>query len=526
MIKTWVKRLFLLGMAALTGISACAAPLATPTATDAPPATLPAATATLPLPSATLLPTATLPAPTATPDKAMDAEAHFMAALYQASLAYLADNPQAADAMAQQIDYVEGKVESASNACGPLSIAILRAAGFLPQQVSLHNIWLLDLHDETAKPASLNLLQRDYFPPQDYDYFWVEESVKTYDFAADPLQAGDWLYLLSTKTGFDHMLTVTRVDDDGAVYAVTNLDRGNGFFISEELLYHPGKPESGLFFELTERSRGMLGMTGHGGFLRIRRRAGLASLPVPLPALDAALNPDVIWHGLVKEVSSADVMYAILPNQKFHPASMIKIPLAMVALKTLADNKLAVTDFAEKGWDGRSFDQLFSAMLVNSEEAAAQSLLDCIRMMGNENLVLQSWGVMDTSFAPRQTTAYDLAILLEGLYSTHFLGEVMSTYLLDLMLTQTPNDAFYLGVMREMLPDGLFYNKRGTLLSPTIVGDMGILVADDKTYIIILIGALDESGGSTFEAIKANIEQFARTLGGLLLAQPQHQLTN
>jgi hypothetical protein len=72
------------------------------------------------------------------------------------------------------------------------------------------------------------------------------------------------------------MLTVTRIDKNGAAYTVTNVDRGSGFIISEELLYDPSKPGTGLFFELTDPHRSdpkvNLGICGDGGFLIVRRK--------------------------------------------------------------------------------------------------------------------------------------------------------------------------------------------------------------------------------------------------------------
>ena len=76
---------------------------------------------------------------------------------------------------------------------------------------------------------------------------------------------------ISNYTGFDHMIVVTRVDEDGAAYSVTNINYGDGFVITEALLYDPDKPGKGLFYDLTNDSlRKELGMTGTDGFLLIR----------------------------------------------------------------------------------------------------------------------------------------------------------------------------------------------------------------------------------------------------------------
>jgi hypothetical protein len=174
--------------------------------------------------------------------------------LYRASLEYLADTTAEANAVAKSIKFNRGAYENVRNACGPLSIAIMRSAGILPATTSVREIWLLCAR-EGGTCSGMSVLKREYFPPSEYDYFQTTQSVRDYDFAANPLQAGDWLYLYVKHNGFDHMLVVTRVDKNGAAYTVTNLNRGEGFKITEEVLYDPTKPGTGLFYELTDPIR-------------------------------------------------------------------------------------------------------------------------------------------------------------------------------------------------------------------------------------------------------------------------------
>lgn len=197
--------------------------------------------------------------------------------LYIESQKYIATTAEEADKVARRIGFLDGKNESASLACGPISIAILKDAKLLPPDVSVRKIWLL-CPREREDCSGINTLQREYFPPAEYDYWRIEESVRTYDFRSNPLQAGDWMYLFASYNGFDHMLAVTRVDKDGVAYTVTNINRGNGFVIVESPLYNPNQSGKGLFYELTDPSRGNLGMSGNGGFLLVRRKTDLTSL--------------------------------------------------------------------------------------------------------------------------------------------------------------------------------------------------------------------------------------------------------
>ena len=273
-------RIVLLLLACLLALSSCVVNTTAPTPTPSlPPATktltatatkTPAPTSTnTPIPSATPVP----PTPTLTLKEQREAN------LYQASLHYLADTAEEADLVAREIDFASGPHESADNACGPLTVAIMKDGGYLPEDANPHDMWLLCPREDIPGCNGLNILDQKFFPQSEYDYIRIEESVGTWDWAKNPLQPGDWLYLfvrkgISKYDGFDHMLVVTRVDDRGRAYSVTNVNKGDGFVIQEELLYDPRRAGVGLFADLTnDKLRKELGMTGTAGFLLIRAKA-------------------------------------------------------------------------------------------------------------------------------------------------------------------------------------------------------------------------------------------------------------
>lgn len=281
-----ISRNLLLLLLCLLLLSSCAvnAVAPSPTASLVPatqtPSSTPTATATpAPTNTRTPRPTATPVPPTATLTLGQQREA----LLYEASLHYLADTAEKADLIAREIDFAFGPHESADNACGPLTVAILRDGGYLPEDANPHEMWLLCPREDIPECHGLDILDKYFFPRSDYDYIHVEESVGSYDWADNPLQPGDWLYLFVRKgvskyDGFDHMLVVTRVDDRGRAYSVTNINKGEGFVIDEEMLYNPRRPGQGLFAELTnDQLRKELGMTGTAGFLLIRAKTN--SLP-------------------------------------------------------------------------------------------------------------------------------------------------------------------------------------------------------------------------------------------------------
>lgn len=266
----------ILALFVIFAFSACSVPGPNPTPTFTSELTY-TATATT---TKTLVPTATRtatpmpPTPTATMTARQKAEEK----LWQASLDFLAFTPEDADQVARRIDFASGPHESADNACGPLTVAILKAGSYLPEDASEHEMWLLCPREEIPECHGMETLEREFFPTDEYDYIQVEESIGTYDWKKNPLQPGDWLYLfvlkgISNYNGFDHMIVVTRVDESGAAYSVTNINYGEGFVITEALLYDPNNPGEGLFYDLTnDRHRKELGMTGTAGFLLIRAK--------------------------------------------------------------------------------------------------------------------------------------------------------------------------------------------------------------------------------------------------------------
>jgi hypothetical protein len=259
----------------VSGCGSLAAAPATPTAAftatiEASP-TVPVPTATFTAePSATVVPTATVD-----PDGGMFTPEQKQR-LYQASLKYLAPTDDDAVRVAQALGFVQGG--DPSNMCGPLAIKILSDAGFVAADVDLKNFWLLDPREKTQR-AFLDGI----FPPASYQDYHFDQPINQFDFDKFPLRTGDFLYLYAGGDGFEHMLTVTRVDEAGRVYSVTNYVTDQVYFahfaIQEVMLYDPAQPGVGKFFDWTDEKNYALGLTGLGGFEVWRRNVPLTNTP-------------------------------------------------------------------------------------------------------------------------------------------------------------------------------------------------------------------------------------------------------
>ncbi len=199
--------------------------------------------------------------------------------LRQTASTYLAYYPEDADQIARNLDFLDGETESAENMCGPLSAAILRDAGLLPNQPGpvqvLISYW-------QARPIG-NGRPWNLFSERDYEVFRFDTPLAEFDFGAWPLQPADFLYTYASGSGFEHMFIVTEVDAEGRAYTVSNQPQiwGNelwgSMLIQRYLLYDPHAPGSGIIYN--EWSDRRLGQTGHGGFDVLRKRGLEAGTP-------------------------------------------------------------------------------------------------------------------------------------------------------------------------------------------------------------------------------------------------------
>ena len=226
--------------------------------------------------------------------------------------------------------------------------------------------------------------------------------------------------------------------------------------------------------------------------------------------LDQALLDGVDWYIGIESMDGR--LYARNTEESFAPASMIKIPIALVVLKILEFRDDTLDDIQNYGI-GRNFSELLEAMVVRSEEAATESLEYFARGENRLRGYLDWWGLKRTTFDPRRSTVEDLLLSLKLINTRDALNEEFSTYLLDLMSRNTENDEILLGVMMDQLPECVFYNKRGTLLNPTIVSDMGMLKCGKQTWYLVIAGTPAVDSAATFEDIQASIEEFARVFG-------------
>lgn len=443
--------------------------------------------------------------------------------LLAASRQFLAADDASADQVALDIDFIEGRNEDASTMCGPLAIAILQAAELLGPWATPHDFWLLN--------PRINLKPIEYtFPPEKFWWYEFDTPISQFDFAEFPLMTGDLVYLhAGPGDTFEHVLIVNNVDEQGRTYSVTNCFTHDGTIIEERVLYDPADSKVGQFAAWANRDiRNTLGNTGSGGF-RVWRVKYASTLEPQRgeanEALRAGLDAELMaaggkWYALVKKVNGP-TLYQFNPYEPFHPASTIKVAIALAFYHWLetehaADWKDYIT---ENGAGGRTFAQLLKAMIVESEEDATQILVDFLKPAILDEL-WQSWGLKYTQADPRRSSATEIATILDWLYRGRWVSAASRAHLLALMATYTSNDDGRLGRLRSQLPSGsAFYNKRGSLVDwPTVVGDSAIFRLGGEhskdVYIVTLHGIGKDTAG--YEEMEATLDKAVDVVGKFL----------
>lgn len=248
--------LLLLSLLAITLAGCATAPAAAELPTALP-------TQTIPPPTATLAPTVTILSPTPTPLMpylgALSPDQR--ARLDTIARSFISLTPEEALLTAQNLNYI-GRNANPATMCGPLSLAILQQAGLVDPSVPLADFWYLNPREGYGE----KFLQT-VFPAQRFEKIEQNLPVDEIDYATAPLYPGDFLYLFAGDSGsFEHMLVVSRVDDAGRAYAVTNVNTESGVIVAEVMLYDPAHAGSGQFYEWTDWKNRYIGRTGYGGF--------------------------------------------------------------------------------------------------------------------------------------------------------------------------------------------------------------------------------------------------------------------
>ena len=346
--------------------------------------------------------------------------------LNQVTRSFISSTQEQALAAAEKIGFV--KYADPSNMCGPLAVAQLRDAGLLSRYIDPHDFWLMrpDTNAETIRKT---------FPQERFEHYFFKQSTDEFDFKKFPLTAGDFLYLYAGDNGtFEHILTVTRVDEQGRAFTVTNLNTQpypNYYYIIDEImLYDPNQPGVGQFYDWTNESKNnWIGLTGYGGFDVWRFKVPVQdfsfaelSLADELDSIFDAAGGE--WHSIILDLEAGRVVYDRLSADTVHVASVIKVPIAMLLFASLEAKGIPADElpaYLEAHGNGFLLSQALHDMLVVSDEAATSNLLDYIRQSGlNIPTTLSDWDSPNVNVFNRAAPLDEIAHLLAGTLSRGF----------------------------------------------------------------------------------------------------------
>jgi hypothetical protein len=427
---------------------------------------------------------------------------------------WLASTDEQALQVARDLDYI-GINGQPATMCGPLSVAILQEAGLADPNFDRANFYLLN-----PRPGFGDAYVESLFPSSRYFKIVEERVIKEVDYQTDPLCPGDFLYLFAGESGsYEHMLVVTRVDEAGRAYTVTNIDFREGYRVEELMLYDPAQPGVGMFTDWTSSPHPQIGRTGYDGFWLWRLKAPITEPSPAAVELAAAIDSIIdqtggIWHIQFKEVGG-DVLYSRLADTPIHPASFNKLALAALFLNTLEAQGVDVSaDYlSNQGIGGRSFDQLLRAMLLNFEEYPSELLQSWFPASVDPNDAIRDLGYGNTLISPRQTTVTDISRLLEDLYIGELLQPAARQFILDLLV---PSEGNPLNVVRNNLePGDVFYAKHGSVTEDHLTAaEIAIFTWKGKLYSLTLVAYPDvvNNDKATYASLQDGVEQIAGTI--------------
>lgn len=231
--------------------------------------------------------------------------------------------------------------------------------------------------------------------------------------------------------------------------------------------------------------------------------------------------PSGIWGVYVEELTSGESV-AIRSEEVFHPASTIKVGIAMDLLYWMERHPAVKwTNGPQAGQ--RSFSQLLEAMLIKSEESATVRLAAFLDAQPGYHLVdrWQAWGVTHTTFIPRRSTPADLARLLELLFKEEVLTPESSARILSIMRAPKRSQSERIGSGLPAEVRATLANKTGTTFEngAGVVADTGIVEAQGKVLVIVVLG--NKTSSADYETSMRLIGNVARAAYATWIEPPE-----
>ena len=453
------------------------------------------------------------------------------------SKSYLADTHEEASKVSEAIKMERGA--SPSNICGPLATSILMGWKLNPDgsMGNMSDNSTNDIRMEGITPKEMWLGSPEntperfsmVFPKELYDSYRVAESIGYLDFdnipGAGKLKPGDFLYL--DGGSFTHYIAVSRRDKDGKIFCVSNIpgERKDEFVIKEVMLWDP-YTKDGYLRNWAKGVGPEKARTGLKGFYLWRRRVPAEHIVEDTLASelrDSLLNDmrnqkQGEWNMYVHEMGKGDI-FEWRDEVPYHSASTIKMPLSILAIEAIKaryGEEISLYGLEHvlhnRGIGGRSFDQVLTAMLRNSEEVATENIAQYIKQYINLKEGFRKLNMYKSSYEPRRTTQKDLFRCWKFLFSNSTLDNESREYLISKLGEYTSNDDILIGEIRKKFTGARQWNKRGTIMSGVYtVQDSGVIeiptVSGNRYFYISIAGISKEGKTISYEEMLSFISK-------------------
>ena len=451
--------------------------------------------------------------------------------LSEAATSYIAKTPQEAAKVSEIILFTGA---SASNICGPLSVAIMldwrlkddltievgdkaELSGIIPT-----DMWLASPGGESTNPS----LFEHAFPTSKYESFRIKKNIGRVDFNdlddAGELKPGDFMFL--TGGSFTHFIVISRKDKQGRLYATSNIPSSviGEFIIDEVMLWDP-KIKTGFFRELVGGIGPEKATTGVDGFYLWRKKVktdNTARDSVTERYRNWFVNrlreqKGGKWHIHIQELGGKE-LFEWRDGIGYHPASTIKVPIAISVMKNISERyKTEIKEkgleevLSKKGLGGRTFKQLLSSMLVESEEDATELCVSFVNENGSIDKSFEEIGLSETTYLPRRSSQRDLYKAWEELFLGESLSKESKAFVIRMLNEYTENDDKLLGTLKDDFDDIDIWNKRVAVVTSGLytIQDTGIVRIGNRFFFIGIAGTSDKGSKATDAELEEFIEE-------------------
>lgn len=217
--------------------------------------------------------------------------------------------------------------------------------------------------------------------------------------------------------------------------------------------------------------------------------------------LQSGQTPDN--YGLYLFEPSSDYSFGVNENTVFYPASISKLPIAILILRDLENKKLNLTDKIELKEANKAYesDEMFSQptgsffpisvylkkMISQSDNTAMTTLEEILGGSERINTRTKNELKVNLSRSPQITTGKDIGKLLENLYKNNYLNSQNTEYLIEMMVDVA-------NWLQDRIPKGLpsgieVAHKVGQIETDggVVFADCGIIFGKKKDFILVFI---------------------------------------